>query len=145
MNDLTPTPEAEAPAPSVGLQPRVIQPGHRTPPEGVPVLALITAVTDLCTHQWREVVHHDGDRWRPYAGSDTFADGEQVERWIAAEAALPEATTEETLQEADDYRASLSDDDRDAYDASRQRIREKGRQALAEHFKREGRDVPPAI
>lgn len=75
--------------PSVGVQRLVIQTGRDVPEEGVPVLALIKTIGDLGAQEWREVVYHDGEQWRSYAGSKTFDDGEQVARWVFAADALP--------------------------------------------------------
>lgn len=59
------------------------------PEEARPVLAFITVQDDLGLQHWREVVYHNGERWCPYAGSDTFGNGEQVSRWVYADLALP--------------------------------------------------------
>jgi endoglucanase Acf2 len=45
------------------------------------VLADIRHMSETGKHQWYEVVYHDGERWQCYAGSDTFNDGESVNRW----------------------------------------------------------------
>ena len=57
------------------------------PPEDIarPVLACIEGVTDT----WYEVVYWNGEQWRSYAGSDTFATGgDRVMRWRYADEAI---------------------------------------------------------
>lgn len=46
-----------------------------------PVLALITSITENGKSQWYEVVYYEGNTWNCFAGSSTFCDGEQVEKW----------------------------------------------------------------
>jgi hypothetical protein len=71
------------------LERRVMRTGDEAPEEGRPVLALIHYTHDLGPDEWREVVYHDGNEWRSFAGSDTFEDGERVVRWVYAEDVLP--------------------------------------------------------
>lgn len=51
------------------------------PKELVPVLAEIFHSNELGQGAHFEVVYHDGEEWRSYAGSDTFENGEQVLQW----------------------------------------------------------------
>ena len=46
-----------------------------------PVLARIHHQNSLGNSKWYEVVYYDGEKWCPYAGSETFNDGQQVMRW----------------------------------------------------------------
>lgn len=57
-----------------------------------PVLAEIYSVNCLGESKWYEVVYHDGNMWRSYAGSDTFDDGEKVLRWRYADEAINQAS-----------------------------------------------------
>jgi hypothetical protein len=50
------------------------------PNESEPVLALITHQNDLGKNEWYEVVCFF-QKWKSYAGSKTFEDGEQVVKW----------------------------------------------------------------
>ena len=52
------------------------------PEELKPVLAKIFTITDLGANIYHEVVYHDGDNWKSYAGSKTFDDAEQVKKWV---------------------------------------------------------------
>jgi hypothetical protein len=85
----------KADKPGVGVRGQVVRTGvgmgDDKPTELRPVLALIRAQGDLGLQEWREVVYYDdeAEEWRSYAGSDTFEDGEQVVRWVYAEAVLP--------------------------------------------------------
>jgi len=45
-----------------------------------PVLAQIEHINDLGKSTWYEVVYYY-ERWRAYAGSKTFEDGEKVVKW----------------------------------------------------------------
>lgn len=46
------------------------------------VVARLTAITDLGRSEWHEVVYHDGDEWRAFAGSNTFQTaGDRVIDW----------------------------------------------------------------
>lgn len=60
------------------------------PKELRPVLAAIETNGDLGPESWSEVVFYDDENeaWESYAGSDTFADGERVVRWVYADEAL---------------------------------------------------------
>ncbi len=77
---------ASSAAPSTGA--RTSPP---VPTDVRPILAVIETTGDLGPQMWREVVHYDTDsgEWHPFAGSDTFRDGETVTRWIYADEALP--------------------------------------------------------
>lgn len=52
-----------------------------------PVLAEIEQINDLGKSKWYEVVYFD-EKWRSYAGSKTFEDGEKVIRWKYAKDCL---------------------------------------------------------
>ncbi|MCK9433162.1 MAG: hypothetical protein M0R00_09420 [Candidatus Omnitrophica bacterium] len=57
------------------------------------VLALITAMKDLGSQSWYEVVYYNGFKWCAYAGSETFTDGEQVSCWVYAKDAINNSLT----------------------------------------------------
>lgn len=52
-----------------------------------PVLAEIEQINDLGKSKWYEVVYFD-EKWRSYADSKTFQDGEKVIRWKYAKDCL---------------------------------------------------------
>jgi hypothetical protein len=58
-----------------------------SPIELEPVLAEIEHINDLGRSTWYEVVYFDG-KWRCYAGSKTFKDGERVIKWKYAKDCL---------------------------------------------------------
>lgn len=51
------------------------------PNDLIPVIAQIEHLNDLGTSKWYEVVYYSDGEWHPYAGSNTFKDGEKVLRW----------------------------------------------------------------
>jgi hypothetical protein len=51
----------------------------------VPVLANICHINCLGCSKWYEVVYHDKHKWRSYANSKTFTDGERLVEWKYAE------------------------------------------------------------
>ena len=61
----------------------------KLPIEDKCVLAVITNQGDLGLSVWREVVTHNGKEWISYSGSDTFNDGEQVNKWVYCDDVLP--------------------------------------------------------
>lgn len=54
------------------------------PKESLPVLAKIVYQGDLGESTWYEVVYYY-NKWRCFAGSDTFSGGERVVKWIHIE------------------------------------------------------------
>ncbi len=61
----------------------------KIPHDFKPVLAKISHQNSLGRSEWFEVVYYDNDiahGWKAYADSDTFKDGEKVERWEYADA-----------------------------------------------------------
>jgi hypothetical protein len=63
------------------------------PNEMEPVLSVITAIKDLGSQSWYEVVYYNGFKWCAYAGSDTFMDGELVSYWVYAKDAINNSLT----------------------------------------------------
>ena len=67
------------------------------PKDMEPVLALITAIKDLGSQSWYEVVYYNGFKWCAFEGSDTFNDGEKVSCWVYAKDAINNSLTTDTL------------------------------------------------
>lgn len=78
----------------------------------VPVLAKIRHQNSLGLSQWFEVVYFAGDEpeggWRPYAGSETFGDGEQVTEWGYCSRLLPSSGGADTSKNPTTTGALLS-------------------------------------
>lgn len=64
---------------------------ENTPNELKPVLAEIEHLNSLGKSKWYEVVFFDRI-WRPYAGSNSFEDGEKVIKWKYCEEVFNDLT-----------------------------------------------------
>lgn len=61
---------------------RTMETAVEYPNELEPVLAKISHQNDLGNPKWYEVVYYVDGKWRSYAGSNTFEDGEKVVEWV---------------------------------------------------------------